>query len=113
VVPEREWVLLLVVAARFSSSLGDRAELFHPGNFFEITRFSVELGLLAVALTPVIVAGGIDLSVGSMMGSPVSFERISRVASGASAGGRLRKSSWASRRRAECAAHLRSCSFRR
>jgi rhamnose transport system permease protein len=28
----------------------------------------VELGLLAVALTPVIVAGGIDLSVGSMMG---------------------------------------------
>jgi rhamnose transport system permease protein len=29
-----------------------------------MTRFSVELGLLAVALTPVIVAGGIDLSVG-------------------------------------------------
>ena len=38
------------------------------GNFFEITRLSVELGLLAVALTPVIVAGGIDLSVGAMMG---------------------------------------------
>jgi rhamnose transport system substrate-binding protein len=38
------------------------------GNFFEITRISVELGLLAVALTPVIIAGGIDLSVGSMMG---------------------------------------------
>jgi rhamnose transport system permease protein len=33
-----------------------------------MTRFSVELGLLAVALTSVIVAGGIDLSVGSMMG---------------------------------------------
>jgi rhamnose transport system permease protein len=31
-------------------------------------RLSVELGLLAIALTPVIVAGGIDLSVGSMMG---------------------------------------------
>ena len=38
------------------------------GNFFEVTRFSVELGLLAIALTPVIVSGGIDLSVGSMMG---------------------------------------------
>lgn len=38
------------------------------GNFFEVTRFSVELGLLAIALTPIIVTGGIDLSVGSMMG---------------------------------------------
>ena len=37
-------------------------------NFFEIARLSVELGLLAVALTPVLVTGGIDLSVGSMMG---------------------------------------------
>ena len=38
------------------------------GNFFEVIRLSVELGLLALALTPVIVTGGIDLSVGSMMG---------------------------------------------
>ena len=38
------------------------------GNAFEITRVSTELGLLAIALTPVIVSGGIDLSVGSMMG---------------------------------------------
>jgi rhamnose transport system permease protein len=37
-------------------------------NVFEIARLSVELGLLAVALTPVLVTGGIDLSVGSMMG---------------------------------------------
>ena len=37
-------------------------------NFFEITRLSVELGLLAIALTPILVTGGIDLSVGSMMG---------------------------------------------
>ena len=33
-----------------------------------MTRLSVELGLLALALTPVIITGGIDLSVGSMMG---------------------------------------------
>jgi len=37
-------------------------------NVFEITRLSVEIGLLALALTPVIITGGIDLSVGSMMG---------------------------------------------
>ncbi|MDQ2948825.1 MAG: ABC transporter permease, partial [Acidobacteriota bacterium] len=37
-------------------------------NFFEIVRLSVELGLLALALTAVIITGGIDLSVGSMMG---------------------------------------------
>ena len=37
-------------------------------NAFEITRLLVEVGLLAVAMTPVIVTGGIDLSVGSLMG---------------------------------------------
>src|SRR5690348_5655686 len=37
-------------------------------NFFEILRFSVELGLLSIAETAVILTGGIDLSVGSMMG---------------------------------------------
>ena len=37
-------------------------------NAFEIIRLGAELGLLALALTPVIVTGGIDLSVGSMMG---------------------------------------------
>src|SRR5580658_2756181 len=41
---------------------------FTVGNLFEVTRFSIELGLLAIAMTPVIIAGGIDLSVGSMMG---------------------------------------------
>jgi rhamnose transport system permease protein len=37
-------------------------------NGFEVVRLSVEIGLLALALTPVIITGGIDLSVGSMMG---------------------------------------------
>ena len=37
-------------------------------NGFEITRLNVELGLLAVALTPILITGGIDLSVGAMMG---------------------------------------------
>lgn len=37
-------------------------------NFFELLRVIVELGLLSLALTPVIVTGGIDLSVGSLLG---------------------------------------------
>src|SRR4051794_34379937 len=41
---------------------------FSAANAFEIVRLAVELGLLALALTPVIVTGGIDLSVGSAMG---------------------------------------------
>ena len=38
------------------------------GNVSNVLRHSVEIGLLAVAMTPVILTGGIDLSVGSMMG---------------------------------------------
>jgi ribose/xylose/arabinose/galactoside ABC-type transport system permease subunit/ABC-type sugar transport system substrate-binding protein len=37
-------------------------------NFAEVIRLGVELGLLSVALTPIIVTAGIDLSVGSMLG---------------------------------------------
>jgi rhamnose transport system permease protein len=66
--PNGEWVLLLVVGGEILFFSAVAPNFFTLGNFFEITRFSVELGLLAVALTPVIVAGGIDLSVGSMMG---------------------------------------------
>src|SRR5262245_42520939 len=48
-------------------------------NAFEVLRLSVEIGLLAVALTPVIVGGGIDLSVGSLMGlSAVVFGKLWR-----------------------------------
>src|SRR5262245_49095754 len=44
-----------------------------------IVRLSAEVGLIAVALTPVIIAGGIDLSVGSLMGlSAVIFGMLWR-----------------------------------
>jgi rhamnose transport system permease protein len=39
-----------------------------PANFFECIRLSTEIGLIALALTPILITGGIDLSVGSMMG---------------------------------------------
>jgi rhamnose transport system permease protein len=38
------------------------------GNAFEILKLSVEVGLLALVMTPVILTGGIDLSVGSLLG---------------------------------------------
>jgi rhamnose transport system substrate-binding protein len=48
-------------------------------NAFEVMRLSVEIGLLALALTPVITSGGIDLSVGSLMGlSAVVFGKLWR-----------------------------------
>ncbi len=37
-------------------------------NMFEILRLSTEIGLLALVMTPVILMGGIDLSIGSLLG---------------------------------------------
>jgi rhamnose transport system permease protein len=52
-----------------------------PANAFEVARLSVEIGLLALALTPVIISGGIDLSVGSLMGlAAVLFGKMWRDA---------------------------------
>ncbi len=63
-----EWALIAALAVEclfFAASAPSFATL---GNFFEVLRFSVELGLLAVALTPILITGGIDLSVGSTIG---------------------------------------------
>src|SRR5580693_1385882 len=50
-------------------------------NFFQIPRINVELGLIALAMTPVIMTGGIDLSVGSLLGlSAVIFGKLWRDA---------------------------------
>jgi rhamnose transport system permease protein len=63
-----EWVLLAALALEIVLFAAIAPNFATLGNFFEVTRLSVELGLLAIALTPVIITGGIDLSVGSMMG---------------------------------------------
>ena len=39
-----------------------------PQNAAEIVRLGVESGLLAIALTPVVITGGIDLSSGALLG---------------------------------------------
>ncbi|MEO5818287.1 MAG: substrate-binding domain-containing protein [Gemmatimonadaceae bacterium] len=66
--PNNEWVLLLVIIAECAIFGVAGHNFATAGNAFEITRLAVEVGLLALALTPIIVSGGIDLSVGSMMG---------------------------------------------
>src|SRR5437762_9466552 len=49
------------------------------GNMFEVLRLSTEIGLLALVMTPIILTGGIDLSVGSMLGlSAVLFGKMWR-----------------------------------
>ncbi len=65
--PNGEWALALVLLFEIAifSAIGEN--FFTAGNFFEVIRLSVELGLLALAMTPIIITGGIDLSVGSMM----------------------------------------------
>src|SRR5882757_423677 len=59
-------VVLLLLEGCLFALLG--SNFLTQANAFEIIRLSVEVGLLALALTPVIITGGIDLSVGSMMG---------------------------------------------
>ena len=66
--PNNEWVLLLVVILECLIFSVTGNNFLTAANAFEITRLSVEVGLLALALTPIIITGGIDLSVGSMIG---------------------------------------------
>ncbi|NOS71948.1 MAG: ABC transporter permease [Verrucomicrobia bacterium] len=53
-----EWIYFNSVGLRFGSL----------DNTFDIMRHSVEIGLLALAMTPIILTAGIDLSVGSLLG---------------------------------------------
>jgi ribose/xylose/arabinose/galactoside ABC-type transport system permease subunit len=61
--------LLVVVLLAEIIIFSQTAENFATtGNSLEIIRLSVELGLLALVMTPIILTGGIDLSVGSLLG---------------------------------------------
>jgi rhamnose transport system permease protein len=60
-------LLLLLVAELFCFSVFAR-KFNTAANFANIARHSAEIGLLALAVMPVILAGGIDLSVGSLLG---------------------------------------------
>lgn len=66
--PNNEWVLLFVILIECVIFSLTGSNFLTTANGFEVTRLGVEVGLLALALTPIIITGGIDLSVGSMMG---------------------------------------------
>src|SRR5512132_4352809 len=71
VVVAEEWLYFNSVGRNFGSL----------DNSYDILRHSVEIGLLAIAMTPVILTGGIDLSVGSVLGlSAVVFGKTWRDA---------------------------------
>ena len=53
-----EWLYFNSVGPRFGS----------VDNTYDLMRHSVEIGLLALVMTPIILTGGIDLSVGSLLG---------------------------------------------
>ncbi len=66
--PNAEWVLLFVLGTEIGIFGVTGDHFLTAANAFEIVRLAAEVGLLALGLTPVIKTGGIDLSVGSMMG---------------------------------------------
>jgi ribose/xylose/arabinose/galactoside ABC-type transport system permease subunit/ABC-type sugar transport system substrate-binding protein len=94
-------VLLLLLLLEIGAFAAAGTNFLSLGNAFEVARLSVEIGLLAVALTPVIISGGIDLSVGSLMGLsavlfgkmwrdgqlPIELAAVSTFIAGAAAGG--------------------------
>jgi rhamnose transport system permease protein len=63
-----ETVLFAILALQwlYFDSVGRRFGTLD--NSFDILRHSVEIGLLALTMTPIILTGGIDLSVGSLLG---------------------------------------------
>jgi ribose/xylose/arabinose/galactoside ABC-type transport system permease subunit len=59
-------IAVLLIEVTIFSRTG--AHFASVGNFFEVLRLSTEIGMLALVMTPVIITGGIDLSVGSLLG---------------------------------------------
>jgi rhamnose transport system substrate-binding protein len=97
--PQTILAILLFVEICIFAKTGQN--FFSKDNFLEVSRLVVPLGLIALAQTPVILTGGIDLSVGSTLGlcavifgktwrdfgcSPATAALIA-LAAGAAAGG--------------------------
>jgi rhamnose transport system permease protein len=65
---KHEMILLWVIAVEVILFQVLGKNFLTTGNVSNIFRHSAEIGLLALVMTPVILTGGIDLSVGSLMG---------------------------------------------
>ena len=97
----QEWILALLLLVEIAVFAISGVNFATRVNAFELVRLSVEIGLLTLALTPVLVTGGIDLSVGSLMGLaavvfgmlwrdahvPIALAALAALGVGACAGG--------------------------
>lgn len=61
-------IIVFVLAAILSPTKNGSLLFLDPENLFEVVRATSENGILAVGMTMVILIGGIDLSVGSVLG---------------------------------------------
>jgi len=67
-------VLVFILAIIFSPRAHDGTIIFLiPGNLTDILRQQAEIGIMALAMTLVIISGGIDLSVGSVLAFSASL----------------------------------------
>ena len=64
--PETALLFVVVIEWLYFNAIGRRFGTLD--NNFDILRHTAEIGLLALAMTPIILTGGIDLSVGSLLG---------------------------------------------
>src|SRR5215813_15324049 len=62
------WVTIVLVAICAVMSYQQPGSFATEDNFFNITRNFSFIEIMALGMTPVIITGGIDLSVGSVMG---------------------------------------------
>src|SRR5258707_5757945 len=62
------WVTIVLIVISAVMSYREPDSFGTGENFFNITRNFAFIGVMALGMTPVIVTGGIDLSVGSVMG---------------------------------------------
>src|SRR5260221_8120002 len=62
------WVTIVLVVICGVMSYREPGSFATEDNFFNITRNFAFIGVMALGMTPVIITGGIDLSVGSVMG---------------------------------------------
>lgn len=67
----REGILLLLLIVEMAAMQALSPLFLTPANLLEVVRQSAEIGLIALAMTLVIITAGVDLSVGSIVGLSV------------------------------------------
>ncbi|GBC96117.1 Autoinducer 2 import system permease protein LsrD [bacterium HR16] len=71
IIARREAVLVVLLLAEMAAMQSLSPLFLTPDNLIEVVRQSAEIGLIALAMTLVIITAGIDLSVGSIVGLSV------------------------------------------